>query len=160
MPVILKKSQILIEKDISHFKEENFIEVFSENPSIKLENSLPEFEENSKETAFEELAQKTLNFNKNEMKKHEENSEKSKNFFQKFFSKSKENQQKTEEKLQEIVKEKRKIVDKLNIEAVAKCLQKLAISNEITINQDFLKNFEKENANFKNKVLSKFRKIL
>ena len=162
MPQILKKSQFLIEKDILNLKEEistpnSFVEFF-ESPSIK-QNLNDIFhnettEEKAKETALDELANKnSLSHEEIEIKKPEEN-EKSQNFFKKWFKKSNktDNQEAKTIRLAENIKEKRKIIDKLNIENIGKSLKNLTSSNNIVINQEFLKNFEKENNNFKNKV--------
>lgn len=155
MPPILKKSQMLIDKDVFNFKEEasnsqGFIGINEKNN----ENDLNlEKEQNNKETAFEELA------NRNSLKNEEisENlgkNEEKKNFFQKLFVKlnNKHENPKNEEKMAEIVKEKRKISEKINLEQIAKKFKSLVTLNDFSINQEFLKMFEKESNVFKNKV--------
>lgn len=175
IPHVLKKSQILIEKDVIFFKEEvstsnNVIE-FLEAPTVKanindLKINLPNsLEEKSKETALDELSNpstiKNEEVSEKSQKKKQEESEKSSNFFKNFFRKSnsKSDQTKIEDGLSENIKEKRKIVDKLHLETILYTLKKLSTYSEIAINQDFLKNFEKENYNFKSKVHFSFKII-
>ena len=156
IPPILKKSQMLIDRDIFNFKEENsqiFIEINEKNSENPL-NSQKEIEKNNNETPFEELA------NRNSVKNEEivENSvknEEKKSFFQKIFVKlnNKHENQKNEEKMAEIVKEKRKISEKMNLEQIAKKIKSLVTMNDFIINQEFLKMFEKESNVFKNKVI-------
>ena len=156
IPPILKKSQMLIDRDIFNFKEENsqiFIEINEKNSENPL-NSQKEIEKNNNETPFEELA------NRNSVKNEEivENSvknEEKKSFFQKIFVKlnNKHENPKNEEKMAEIVKEKRKISEKMNLEQIAKKIKSLVTMNDFIINQEFLKMFEKESNVFKNKVI-------
>ena len=61
--------------------------------------------------------------------------------------------EKMEEKMAEIVKEKRKISEKMNLEQIAKKIKSLVTMNDFIINQEFLKMFEKESNVFKNKVI-------
>lgn len=168
IPQILKKSQILIDKDISIFKEETnstaslleFTEnsaVNSNNGSENNNNLFKEEEEKTKESAFEELVNKQSQIKEeNYEKKKNEEIEKPKNFFKKLFTKSNKNDNiKAEEKLEkfsEILKEKRKSTEKLNLHNIANCLKNINHSQTLEINKDFIKNFEKENQNFKNQV--------
>lgn len=161
MPSILKKSHLLIDKDLSSLKEEeqssgSLIEI-TESPS-KTDTSQvslhKEFEENNKETALDELANRASLKNEEILepsvkKKPEEN----RNFFKKWFSKSKnEENPKGEEKFTEIIKEKRKINEKTALELIAKRLKSLVAMLDFNVNQEFLKNFEKESLVTKNKV--------
>jgi len=120
-------------------------------------NLQKEFEENNKETALDELSNRGSIKNEENMegsqKKKGEENEKSKNFFQKWFVKSNKTENlKQEEKFNEIVKEKRKINDKINMEHIAKRFKNLVTLSDFSINSEFLKIFEKESNVFKNKV--------
>lgn len=166
IPQILKKSQILIDKDISLFKEEtnstaSLLE-FTENSAVNSNSSennnnfFKEEEEKNKESAFDELVSKhspNKEENSNEKKKNEE-IEKPKNFFKKLFTRSNKNDNniKIEEKFSDILKEKRKSTEKLSLQNIANCLKNINHSQTLEINKDFIKHFEKENHNFKNQV--------
>lgn len=160
IPQILKKTQILIDKNIENVKEDakssqNFIELH-ENVDYQ-ESCLSILSEKGikrKESALDELAKTNASnedssFNNNKT----EGNEKSYNFFKKIFTKSNKNDNaKNLESFSEILKEKRKPNDKLNLHNISICLKNINQSNTLSINQNFLKNFEKENNNLKNQV--------